>query len=283
MGDKVYKPIVKDGTHLIRSKDNPDRVRGLTRDENNQNPDIIEWEEYDVDDLKSDDYDSYPYGERRIHLTPEQEEFARQVGEALGAAIVAGGVILFREVISPWWKNTAWPWMKEKSENIKNTVSRKKEQKRTAATKTKIKKETAPDRPLAEVSSQIDKAFERFYFEMDEEEAKIHMMRLVYHMLGVVNEIRIISNARIRKDCHSEELCIERQKESEKFLSERVAIGFNRLLSDENLRLDLNTSREMFLLTGGGVRPNGEYIPVQAMKIEEALNAISISEQEKCV
>lgn len=44
MGEKVYKPIVKDGNHLLRSKDNPDRVRGLTRDENNQNPDIIEWE-----------------------------------------------------------------------------------------------------------------------------------------------------------------------------------------------------------------------------------------------
>ena len=44
MGEKVYKPIVKDGDHLIRSKDNPDRVRGLTRDKNNQNPDLIEWE-----------------------------------------------------------------------------------------------------------------------------------------------------------------------------------------------------------------------------------------------
>lgn len=53
------------------------------------------------------------------------------------------------------------------------------------------------------------------------------MMRLVYHMLGVVNEIRIISNARIRKDCESEELCIERQKEAEKFLSEKVAAGLD--------------------------------------------------------
>lgn len=96
MGEKVYKPIVKDGDHLIRSKDNPDRVRGLTRDENNQNPDIIEW-----------------------------EEFAQQVGEALGAAIVAGGILLFREVISPWWKNTAWPWVKEKGRGIKNAVSGK--------------------------------------------------------------------------------------------------------------------------------------------------------------
>ena len=118
---------------------------------------------------------------------------------------------------------------------------------------------------------------------MDEEEAKAHMMRLVYHMLGVVNEIRIISNARIRKDCETEELCIERQKEAEKFLSEKVATGLDQFLSNENLRLDLNTSRELFSLTGGGVRLNGEYVPVQAIKIDEALRAISILEQEKFI
>lgn len=119
MGEKVYKPIVKDGDHLIRSKNNPNHVRGLIRDENNQNPDIIEWEEYDVDDLKNDDYDPCPYRERHVQLTPEQEEFAQRVGELLGIAIIAGGVWLFSRVISPWWKNTAWPWMKEKGRSIK--------------------------------------------------------------------------------------------------------------------------------------------------------------------
>jgi hypothetical protein len=278
MGEKVYKPIVKDGDHLIRSKDNPDRVRGLTRDENNQNPDIIEWEEYDVEDLRSDVYEPYPYEERRVQLTPEQEEFAQQVGEALGAAIVAGGILLFREVISPWWKNIAWPWVKEKGRSIKNKVGGKKEQKSTKQIKTETPKETAPDRRLAEVSAQIDKVFEQFFFEMDEEEAKVHMMKLVYHMLGMVNEIRIISNTRIRKECESEELCVERQKEAEKFLSEKVAVGLDQLLSNESLRLDLNTSRELFSLTGGGVHLNGEYVPVQATKIDEALKAISMSE-----
>lgn len=155
MGEKVYKPIVKDGDHLIRSKDNPDRVRGLTRDENNQNPDIIEWEEYDVDDLQSDDYAPYPYEEQRVQLTPEQEEFAQQIGEALGAAIVAGGILLFREVISPWWKNTAWPWVKAKGHDIKKAVGGKKEQKATTTAKTTIKKQTEPDRRLADVSSHF--------------------------------------------------------------------------------------------------------------------------------
>ena len=39
------------------------------------------------------------------------------------------------------------------------------------------------DKQLAEVSLQIDKAFEQFYFEMDEDEAKAHMMKLIYHMI----------------------------------------------------------------------------------------------------
>ena len=175
------------------------------------------------------------------------------IGEALGAAIVAGGILLFREVISPWWKNTAWPWVKEKGRGIKNAVSGKRSKRPQQQQKQLLKNQAEPDRRLADVSSQIDKAFEQFYFEMDEEEAKAHMMRLVYHMLGVVNEIRIIAQARIRKDCESEELCIERQKEAEKFLSEKVAAGLDQLLSNENLRLDLNTSRELFSLTGGGV------------------------------
>ena len=104
------------------------------------------------------------------------------------------------------------------------------------------------------------------------------MMRLVYHVLGVVNVIRIISNTRIRKDCKSEELCIEQQKKIEKFLSEKVAAVLDQLLSNGNLHLDLNTSRELFSLTGGGVWLNGEYVPVQAIKIDEALKAIPMSE-----
>ncbi len=51
MGEKVYKPIMNTGDHLVQSKDNPDRVRGLTRDMNNQNPGIPEWEELDLEDL----------------------------------------------------------------------------------------------------------------------------------------------------------------------------------------------------------------------------------------
>lgn len=50
MSEKHYRPIIKDGDHLVQSKKNSNRVIGQTRDAENKNPDIIEWEEIeDVD------------------------------------------------------------------------------------------------------------------------------------------------------------------------------------------------------------------------------------------
>lgn len=265
MGEKVYKPIKKEGDHLLRSKNNLSRVRGLTRDENNQNQDIIEWEEYDLEDLLNDNYDSYE--EQCTQLTPEQEQFAN----ILGVAIATGSILLFQEIISPWWKNTVWPWVKEKSYRIKNVVSNKKKQKITITEKVTKNMQT-------NLEKEIDKTFESFYFEMDEDEAKNHIMILVYHMLGVINQIRRISNARIVEKSETEELCIEKQKQVEKFLVEKVATELNQLLSNENLQLDLDTSRELFSLTGGGIYHNGEYVPVQTIKIAEALKKITIPE-----
>ena len=57
-----------------------------------------------------------------------------------------------------------------------------------------------------------------------------------------------------------------------------MAAGLYQLLSNASLRLDLNTSRELFSLTGGGVRLNVEYVPVQAIKIDEALKVIPMPE-----
>ena len=50
MREKHYRPIIKDGDHLVQSKKNSNRVIGQTRDAENKNPDINEWEEVeDVD------------------------------------------------------------------------------------------------------------------------------------------------------------------------------------------------------------------------------------------
>lgn len=50
MGEKVYRPILKEGDHLVRSKDNEGRVRGVSQDENNKTTDIVEWKEVEIDE-----------------------------------------------------------------------------------------------------------------------------------------------------------------------------------------------------------------------------------------
>ena len=74
MGEKLYRPILKDGDHLVQSTKNPDRVRGQSRDANNKNPDLIEWEPVEVDEQP--DYEPIPYEERQVQLTPEEERLA---------------------------------------------------------------------------------------------------------------------------------------------------------------------------------------------------------------
>lgn len=52
MSEKHYRPIIKDGDHLVQSKKNSNRVIGQTRNAENKNPDIIEWEEVEGTDYE---------------------------------------------------------------------------------------------------------------------------------------------------------------------------------------------------------------------------------------
>ena len=273
MGEKVYKPVLNAGDHLVQSKDNPDRVRGLTRDINNQNPGIPEWEELDLDELVPGQQEPKLYEPQPVQLTPEEEKLAEMAGEALGTAIYTGTEQLFKNVISPWWRKLAWPWIKDKGEILAAVLNNKK----TKAEQIKMRelKETRPTVLDAEIQT-LDEVFEQIYINMDEEEAREHVLQLVYHILGAANEIRILSNVRISKDCKSERERIEAQQAAEKMLSEKTSAMLNRLLSNKTLHLDLDTSRKLFELTGGGVYMNGEYAPVQEYKIEEAVKNMTV-------
>ena len=90
------------------------------------------------------------------------------------------------------------------------------------------------------------------------------------------SKIRTLSVARISKECKSEQDRIEAEQATEKMLSERASTMLNQLLSNETLHLDLDTSRELLDLTGGGVYLNGEYVPVLECKIEEAVKKTTV-------
>lgn len=268
MGEKVYRPVLNAGDHLVQSKDNPDRVRGLTRDTNNQNPGIPEFEVLDLDDLVPTQQEPDPYVSQTVQLTPEEKWLAELFGALLGAAIYKGTESLVKNVVSPWWKNAAWPWIKDKGEIL--VAALKDEKTKAEQIRMPEPKGTRQAAPDTEIQA-LDEMFEQIYLDMDEEEARKHVLQLVYHILGVANEIRILSNAQISKGYKSEQERIEAQQATEKVLSQKTSAMLNQLLSNETLHLDLDTSRELFDLTGGGVYLNGKYAPVLECKIKEAV------------
>lgn len=276
MGEKVYKPIVREGDHLADSSTTPGRKRGISFDENNKNPDIVEWEEYDLDDLHYRNETISNYHDE-AQLTPEQEEFAQMVGEALAAALITGGTWLFMSLIKPWWQNSVSPWAKDKWENVKAVFVRKN---LPASENSELKTASVEESQLNNTSRQIETIFNESFFNLSQEEIKEHMMKLLFHVLGVVNEIRIISNAQIKRESESEEIYLQRVKESETFLMNKVATCLDNMLSMETLRLDMNTSRQLFSLTGGGIKINGEYVPVQAEKIDELMKSLPIDRND---
>ena len=123
------------------------------------------------------------------------------------------------------------------------------------------------------VSSQIDEAFEGIYIGINETEVKQHLLKIIFHMLEIANEIRIISNAKIRRDNENEEDLRCRINASEKLLANIVAYNLDRLLSDPKIDLNEKTSKRLFDLFGGGLITNGEYIPVEAKKVHDAILA----------
>ena len=252
MGRKLYKPILKDGYHLVNSSENSNRVRGQARDKENKNPDIVEWEAVDAVSSK-------------------------EMGEALAVAIIAavaagaGLCYVINKKVVPWWKSAALPWIKRRSDYITSFLKGEKKYKSVQRANKGNK-----DKNLAEmekVSNQIDEVFEKIYIDMNETEAKQHLLKIILHMLEIANEIRIISNAHIKRHSESKEDLRLRIDASEKFLVKKLAYNLDLILSNPEMYLDEKTSNDLFNLFGGGLITNGEYIPVETTKVYDAILA----------
>ena len=275
MGEKLYRPILKEGDHLVRSKDNEDRVRGVSQDENNKTTDIVEWEEVEIDEPQHE-YPIERYEQERVGLTPEQQQLAQAVGEAIATAVIYGVVQLHEHVFSPWWYSKAKPWIKVKWGDAKYFVSGK--TKAQAIIGKKENNETAIQLSSdTQIDEMLDAEFESVQLNMTPDEAKEHMMKLIYHILGTAYEIKIISNARIIENIEDETTQIEKKKEAERLLAVNVSNRVNKLLSDDTLMLDVNTSKQLFGLLGGGIRISGEYVPVELEKVNTAIESMKNS------
>lgn len=279
MGEKYYKPIMKKGDHLVSSKDNPNRVRGLSRDKNNKNPDIPEWEEVDEEELieslrddyyefnhynEYDDYDNYQYTNR---LTPEEEKIAQAIGEVLAAATIS----LVKSTVVPWVKESAWPWIKSTGKKVKSKIRIKKRKTNKTKQPTQIVA-TSKLSNASEISTDIDIQLEETYSSISEEEIKAHLLNIIYHMFAIVREIQAITNARVKKDSETDEEYLEAKKQSEYFLLSKVKLNLDNLLSKNSQNIDMDLAKNIFNLTGGGIYIGDEYAPVEIEKIKYSIS-----------
>lgn len=270
MGEKLYRPIIKEGDHLVKSKDNEGRVRGVSQDSNNKTTDIVEWEEVEIETQQ--EY----YELERVELTPEQQELVETIGHDIADLVIYGTGQLNEHVIKPWWKNSAKPWIKGKVADIKQSFSGKTKAEKILEEHKKANNNIAATNTSTniQIEEMLDKELDSIQFDMSSEEAKHHVMKLIYHMIGTAYEIKILSNTRIVDQIEDEKTRLENQSKAENILAEKVANNINELLSDDKLLLDVSTSKQLFSLLGGGVRLNGEYVPVELDKVNEAINSM---------
>lgn len=232
MEEKYYKPIINDDEYLVESTQTPGRVRGLSRDRDH-NPGIPEWEEIVFDN-------EVPSGS-------SAEAITMLVGLGIGI-----GVVLQKYVV-PWAKKEIGP-------RIRKLPFKKGDNTNLEASSAEI-----------EVVNKIDAAFEECFCDMSEEELQAHIVKIMYHFLGLANEIQAISNSRIKMETESEELYLKKVDEVRKALSERIADNLNLFLVNNNMLLDERSSSELFELLGGGIAREGEYIPVGVDGINNAM------------
>lgn len=275
MGEKLYRPILKDGDHLVKSKENEGRVRGISQDVNNKTTDIIEWEEVEIENQTC----NYEDESQHIELTPEQQQIAEMIGTAIAAGIIYGAGKFNEHIIQPWWHNSVQPWVNRKMSDVKQIFFDKTKVSKIVEEKMSNQTSMLVDVEInAQIDIMIDQAFDSIKFDMSTEEAKKHIINLIYHILGIAYEIKILSNSRIADQFEDESMRLENQVKVEKFLAEKVANNINHLLSDESLQIDVSSSKQLSSLLGGGIRINQDYIPVETEKIRLAIDGYKTKE-----
>lgn len=271
MGEKYYKPILNDGDHLVRSKDNKSRVRDVSQDSNNKTTDIVEWEEVEIETEPD-----YYYEPEPVQLSHEEQELAEVLGHALAEVVIYGAELLNEHIIKPWWRKSAKPWIKKKASGPKHKFSKNDKHNKRKNTKKETRSTDVSVEVLnnAQLDEMLNREFESIRFDMTSDEAKEHIMKLIYHMLGTAYEIKILSNTRIIEQVEDDNTRIENQKKAENLLAEKVANNINDFLSNDELPLDVSTSKQLFTLLGGGIRLNDEYVPVEIDKVNIAIDAM---------
>ena len=259
-----------------------EELEGLPRIKKNKNTDIVEWEEVDLDDFiygyanSQSGYSEPEYSEPEPReLSPAEQELMNAISTLLVKVVEVGVAELHEHVIKPWWNQRGEPWVKNKIDLVREKFKKKKREDSTVRNnKTDLKQDNVEVVSVSPVEKNSIIFDEKIFSEMSTEEVQEHLLKLIYYILGTAYEIKIISNTKIKNETQNQDEYIEKKELAEKILAAKVASSINELLSNKQLALDSPQSNQIFNLLGGGIRMEGEYVPVDLNKVYIALNSL---------
>lgn len=267
-GGDLYRPIIKEGTHLAPSRKTPGAYRGTQlSDANNQINGQTEWVKVEESDYDYNYDSSYGYeGSREgVELTEEQREMAAMIGEAAATAIIAL-VAAAAPHVKNWWQENVALSIKKTWQGIpgkRKTISQKKYPVRS----TKLAATNGSFPGL--FSQELDEAYEKYVNDMTSEEAQRELLDIFILSAVVAAKIRKLANSRIVNDENPYEY-IEGKEVIEKLSTPQFVDSINRILQG-NPNLLEEKSPALSVILGLTLVVDGEYLPIENEALREAL------------
>ena len=268
--EKLYKPVLKEGTHLAKSKNTPGAVRGSTlSDENNQLAGQAEWIEVEVEP-------EYIYVESESKEDDGLSEETKAIIDKFANELVELGFLALQKYVFPhiksWATNTAAPQIKRAWHWITGKKDSDKAQKtKTAHNTTTAIIPTSESMPLM-LTKGLDIAYEKYTDNSSDDDAKRDLLEIAMHSAMLADKIKKF----LVKYAENENIIsadfLEWQRVVEKVTSKNLVECLNLILKT-NVSL-INNEQSSFLsdILGYDVVRNGRFVPIKNDRFAQALS-----------
>lgn len=259
MGEILYRPINDENErHLVQSKENPGRVRGQTRDKDNKNPDIIEWEPVEVPNYEYE-LEKLAHDERMAEIQAKQSttDTVTSVLKLINTVVTFVGE--HPEIVVATVR--AGKKARQGIVNIKNklgTVVLDEKKKTNKSNKRIAYKQKSSDTQIAEKTRNeiIEESSETSQIEQENmslEEARELILEILLNYISMKKKLNRLSNANIKN------------VESQKLNMDDIIVQLDSLIKKYPALMDENTTDDILALLkmNSGLQEN--------VKIKEAL------------
>lgn len=249
----LYRPVIKEGTHLASSKETEGTFRGsLLDDETNQVAGQAEWVKVDENEFRNEK--SYDYEESSGET---ESSFVSEV-----AAVLA--IVLFNEFIAPhaksWWQEKAEPTMKNKWGKLRRKKQSKQPREDSPMESTELATANEVERKIA--AQKYEKVYKEYEHTITSEEARCEVLEIF--MLSAISEAKKqrLANAKIIKDSDTSEEYLEGQELINIISSPEYIARMNQMLENNPMLLE-EKSAALSELLGRSVVPNSQNAPMK--------------------